>query len=149
MKSTNKVQPVFYWAIGILAVIIFSGVIFPNTLESITESIKGFISATFGWYYLIVVTFFVIVSLYLILSTYGNIKLGKPDEKPEYGYLTWFAMLFSAGMGIGLVFFGAAEPLSHFAIQSPTVDEGTTEAAREAMRFVFFIMVYMLGVFML
>ncbi|MBR3118308.1 MAG: BCCT family transporter [Oceanobacillus sp.] len=138
MKSTNKVQPVFYWAIGILAVIIFSGVIFPNTLESITGSIKGFISATFGWYYLIVVTFFVIVSLYLILSTYGNIKLGKPDEKPEYGYLTWFAMLFSAGMGIGLVFFGAAEPLSHFAIQSPTVDEGTTEAAREAMRFVFF-----------
>lgn len=138
MKSTNKVQPVFYWAIGILAVIIFSGVIFPNTLESITGIIKGFISSTFGWYYLIVVTFFVIVSLYLILSSYGNIKLGKPDEKPEYGYLTWFAMLFSAGMGIGLVFFGAAEPLSHFAIQSPTVEEGTSEAAREAMRFVFF-----------
>lgn len=138
MKSTNKVQPVFYWAIGILAVIIFSGVIFPNTLESITGSIQRFISTTFGWYYLIVVTFFVIVCLYLIVSPYGNIKLGKTDEKPEYGYLTWFAMLFSAGMGIGLVFFGAAEPLSHFAIQSPTVEEGTADAARESMRFVFF-----------
>ncbi|WP_339227442.1 BCCT family transporter [Oceanobacillus sp. FSL K6-2867] len=138
MKSTNKVQPVFYWAIGILAIIIFSGVIFPNTLESITGSIERFISTTFGWYYLIVVSFFVVVSLFFIVSSYGNIKLGKTDDKPEYGYLTWFAMLFSAGMGISLVFFGVAEPLSHFAIQSPTVTEGTNEAAREAMRFVFF-----------
>ncbi|MGJ9459906.1 BCCT family transporter [Oceanobacillus sp. CF4.6] len=138
MKSTNKVQPVFYWAIGILAVIIVSGVLFPTALESITGTIQSFISNTFGWYYLISVTLFTVICLFLIVSSYGDIKLGKPDDKPEYGYLSWFAMLFSAGVGIGLVFFGAAEPISHFGIQSPTVEEGTSEAARESMRFVFF-----------
>lgn len=97
-----------------------------------------FISNTFGWYYLIAVTLFTLVCIFLIIGPYGKIKLGKEDDKPEYGYLTWFAMLFSAGMGIGLVFYGAAEPMSHYSIHSPTVEEGTVEAARESMRFVYF-----------
>ncbi|WP_059106002.1 BCCT family transporter [Shouchella shacheensis] len=134
----SQVQPVFYWAVGILTLVIISGVLLPDNLEAVTGTVQGFISNTFGWYYLIAVTLFAIVCLFLIVSPYGKIKLGKEDDKPEYGYLSWFAMLFSAGMGIGLVFFGVAEPMSHFAIHSPTVDEGTVEAARESMRFVFF-----------
>ncbi|MBM7836879.1 glycine betaine transporter [Alkalihalobacillus xiaoxiensis] len=139
MKSNeSSIQPVFYWAVGILSLVIISGVAIPNLFETVTSNVQAFISSTFGWYYLIAVTFFMIVCLFIIFSPYGKIKLGKDDDKPEFGYLSWFAMLFSAGMGIGLVFFGVAEPISHFAINSPTVDEGTVEAARESMRFVFF-----------
>ncbi|EZH65228.1 hypothetical protein DH09_16415 [Bacillaceae bacterium JMAK1] len=139
MKTAyGRIQPVFYWAVGALLVVILAAVLLPTQLEQITATVQQFISSTFGWYYLIAVTLFALVCLFIIISPYGKIKLGKDDDKPEYGYLTWFAMLFSAGMGIGLVFFGAAEPLSHFAINSPTVEEGTIEAARESMRFVFF-----------
>ncbi|UTR06930.1 BCCT family transporter [Alkalihalobacillus sp. LMS6] len=137
-ESTKKVGPVFYWSVGILAVIILIGIISPSFLESTTASIQAAISSTLGWYYLIIVTLFVLICLYLIISPYGKIKLGKPDEKPEYNYLTWFALLFSAGMGTGLLFWGTAEPISHFALSSPTVEEGTNQAALESMRFVFF-----------
>src|SRR5699024_7925997 len=64
--------------------------------------------------------------------------LGKADEKPEYSKVSWFAMLFSAGMGIGLVFWGAAEPISHFASNPPLADPGTDAALKESMRFTFF-----------
>ncbi|MFS0785254.1 BCCT family transporter [Shouchella sp. 1P09AA] len=137
-ESSKKVGPVFYWSVGILAIIILIGIISPTFLESTTATIQGAISSTLGWYYLIIVTLFVLVCLYLIVSPYGKIKLGKPDEKPEYNYLTWFALLFSAGMGTGLLFWGTAEPISHFALSSPTVEEGTNQAALESMRFVFF-----------
>ncbi|GAK05150.1 LOW QUALITY PROTEIN: glycine betaine transporter OpuD [Geomicrobium sp. JCM 19037] len=139
MKTAyGRIQPVFYWAVGILLIVILSAVAIPNQLEQMTSTVQAFISNSFGWYYLIAVTFFALICLFIIVSPYGKIKLGKDDEKPEYGYLSWFAMVFSAGMGIGLVFFGAAEPMSHFAINSPTVEEGTIEAAQESMRFVFF-----------
>ncbi|WP_249871556.1 BCCT family transporter [Oceanobacillus saliphilus] len=139
MKSKHsRIQPVFYWAVGILSLVIISGVILPDILQVVTENVQSFIINTFGWYYLIAVTLFLLVCLFLIVSPYGKIKLGKEGDKPEYGYLSWFAMLFSAGVGIGLVFYGVAEPMSHYGINSPTVEVGTVEAARESMRFVYF-----------
>ena len=66
------------------------------------------------------------------------IKLGKEDDKPQFNRPTWFALLFSAGMGIGLVFWGTAEPLSHYAISSPTGNEATTQGMRDALRYTFF-----------
>jgi len=72
----------------------------------------------------------------LIFSKYGKIKLGADDEKPEFKRATWFAMLFSAGMGIGLLFFGVSEPVSHFA--SPPIGEGgTAEAAKVSLRYTY------------
>ncbi|MFZ4452427.1 glycine betaine uptake BCCT transporter [Salibacterium aidingense] len=137
MKNT-KTGPVFYITIGILILAVILGVIAPHVLEAGTAAAQAFISERFGWYYLIIVSLFVIVCLYIIVSPYGRIKLGKPDDKPEYNLATWFAMLFSAGMGIGLVFWGAAEPVYHYATNSPTVEAGTDEAIKEAMRFTFF-----------
>ncbi|MCG3056960.1 BCCT family transporter, partial [Escherichia coli] len=78
-------------------------------------------------YYLIVVSLFVLVCLYLLVSPIGRIKLGKQEDKPEFSRPTWLAMLFSAGMGIGLVFWGTAEPISHYAISSPTGEVGTDQ----------------------
>src|SRR3546814_16419523 len=72
-----------------------------------------------------------------MLSRYGDVKLGPDDSEPDYSYLSWFAMLFSAGMGIGLLFFGVAEPIQHYAL--PPVGEGRTiESARQAMVLTFF-----------
>jgi choline/glycine/proline betaine transport protein len=75
--------------------------------------------------------------VYLAFSRFANIKLGPDDSEPDYSYLSWFAMLFSAGMGIGLLFFGVSEPLTHFA-QPPSGIGGTTAAANRAMEITFF-----------
>lgn len=73
----------------------------------------GWITDGLGWLYMLITTFFLLFIVYLALSRYGKIKLGQPDDKPEFGNFAWFAMLFQAGMGIGLVFWGVAEPLTH------------------------------------
>lgn len=136
--NMKKVSAVFYVSAAILSLLVLAGVAAPKTLESVTGSLQGMITDKFGWYYLIVVTAFVFVCLYLLVSPIGRIKLGKQEDKPEFSRPTWLAMLFSAGMGIGLVFWGAAEPISHYAISSPTGETGTDQAIRNSMRFTFF-----------
>jgi glycine betaine transporter len=101
----KKLTPVFIISVIIAAVFIVWGVIPEAVLGSaaltpVTSAIHSFIIEKFGWYYLLAATLFLVFTLYLIFSKYGNIKLGKPDEKPQYGYVSWFAMLFSSGMGI-------------------------------------------------
>ncbi|MGQ3381115.1 glycine betaine uptake BCCT transporter [Priestia endophytica] len=134
----KKVSVVFYISVIILALLVLVGITMPAQLETVTSHLQDYITNTFGWYYLIVVTFFVIVCLYLLVSPIGRIKLGKQEDKPEFSRPTWLAMLFSAGMGIGLVFYGTAEPISHYAISSPTGETGTNQAMKDAMRFTFF-----------
>lgn len=129
---------VFNVSIIIILLIVLVGALAPDTLKEGTASVQSFITDSFGWYYLIVVTFFVIICLYLLISPVGKIKLGKPDDKPEFSRLAWLAMLFSAGMGIGLVFYGTAEPLSHYAISSPTNEIGTDQGIKDAMRYTYF-----------
>ncbi|MBM7583879.1 glycine betaine transporter [Bacillus pakistanensis] len=133
----KRISNVFWITIAIVLVAVVFGVAAPKSFQEITANIQSFITSTFGWYYLILVTAIVIFCLFLIISPIGTIRLGKPDEKPEYSTLTWFAMLFSAGMGIGLVFWGAAEPLSHFGAP-PMAEGGTNEAFKEGMRYTFF-----------
>lgn len=136
-ETTSKLTRVFYVTLGILAIFIIIGFVFPGQLESVTTVVQEFIANTFGWYYLIIVTIFLLVCLFFVISPFGKIRLGKEDDRPEYGYLTWFAFLFSAGLGVGLLFFGAAEPIAHYAIDSPTTPEGSGEAALESMKYVF------------
>ncbi|MER2057272.1 MAG: BCCT family transporter [Niallia sp.] len=129
---------VFNVSVIIILLIVLVGAIAPDKLMEGSASVQSFITDSFGWYYLIVVTFFVIICLYLLISPVGKIKLGKPEDKPEFSRLAWLAMLFSAGMGIGLVFYGTAEPLSHFAISSPTNEIGTNQGMKDAMRYTYF-----------
>lgn len=138
----KKVTRVFYISAAVALLFIIWGIIpkevWPNgNLNNVTSIIQGFIVEKFGWFYLLSATAFLVFAIYLIFSKYGNIKLGKPGDKPEYSYLTWFAMLFSAGMGIGLVFWGAAEPLSHY-YTPPYGDPTSNDAAKTAMRYSFF-----------
>lgn len=135
MKNVTKV---FWITLALVLVTVAFGAIVPESFETITANMQAFITSTFGWYYLIIVSLMVVFTLFLIVSPYGKIRLGKDSDRPAYSRTTWFAMLFSAGMGIGLVFWGAAEPLSHFAVSSPTGETGTDQAFRDAMRYTFF-----------
>ena len=136
-KKGKKFSPVFIYSAIIVAIIVLIGAIVPEQFDSITSSISGWITDKLGWYYLILTTIIVFFCVFLIFSPIGKLKLGKPDDKPEFNTISWFAMLFSAGMGIGLVFYGAAEPMSHFAAP-PTASPKTTEAFTESLRSTFF-----------
>ncbi|WP_057763496.1 glycine betaine uptake BCCT transporter [Cytobacillus praedii] len=133
----KRVSNVFWISIAIVLAAVIFGSTAPNSFEEATGNLQAFLTTAFGWYYLILVTIIVVFCLFLIFSPIGAIKLGKSDEKPEFSKVSWFAMLFSAGMGIGLVFWGAAEPLSHF-IDPPLAEGGTSAANKEAMRYTFF-----------
>ena len=129
--------PVFFGAAGLILVFVLFGVIAPEYAGDVFGQVQKWIVDTFGWFYLLAVAIFLVFSIGLALSSYGRIKLGPEHADPDYSYLSWFAMLFSAGMGIGILFFGVAEPIMHFT--SPPVGEGhTVESAREAMSITFF-----------
>ncbi len=133
----KKLTPVFTISATIAIIFILWGAFAPNNLDEVTGMIQSFITLEFGWFYLLAASAFLIVALFLIVSPYGKIKLGKPDEEPEYNYLTWFAFLFTAGMGIGLVFWGVAEPMYHFYFP-PNENITEYQAAGQALRYSFF-----------
>ncbi|AQQ51965.1 BCCT family transporter [Planococcus lenghuensis] len=134
----KKVTNVFYITLALVAVTVIYGVIDPEGFGTITGNLTGDISTGFGWYYQLLMTLLLAISLFLIISPYGKIRLGKEKEKPEFSTATWLAMLFSAGMGIGLVFYGAYEPLSHFIVDAATEEIGSDAAFKEAMQRTFF-----------
>ena len=113
------------------------GSLFPNQAKPFFDGVQIWLVENTSWIYILAVAIILIFSIWLMVSRLGDIKLGPDHSIPEYKNWSWFAMLFSAGMGIGLLFFGVAEPLMHFT--SPPVGEGQTiEAAREAMKITFF-----------
>ncbi|WDV46923.1 BCCT family transporter [Clostridiaceae bacterium M8S5] len=115
VKSQKKSNAVFYISLVVVFFIVVWGIGFPKHFEGVANNTFKFLTGNFGWLYLSVMSLFIVFSVWLGLSKYGKIKLGPDDSKPEYSFISWFAMLFSAGMGIGLVFWGVAEPLNHFA----------------------------------
>ncbi|QKT02631.1 choline BCCT transporter BetT [Ectothiorhodospiraceae bacterium 2226] len=129
--------PVFYSAVLLVVVLVAFAMLAPERAEVLFESVQSGINETMGWFYLLAVGIFLGFVIVLAASGYGRIKLGPDHSEPEFSYRSWFAMLFSAGMGIGLMFFSVAEPILHYA--TPPVGEGrTVDAAREAMRITFF-----------
>ncbi|PSL32958.1 glycine betaine transporter [Planomicrobium soli] len=134
----KKVTNVFWISLALVLLAVGYGAFAPDNFAEVTGNIETFLTTSFGWYYLLIVSLMVLFCLFFLVSPMGNIRLGKDTDKPEFSFGTWIAMLFSAGMGIGLVFWGAAEPLSHYAIDPATAEPGTAEAFRESMRFTFF-----------
>jgi choline/glycine/proline betaine transport protein len=98
------------------------------------------VSGTFGWFYILAVNVFVLVVLFFALSGYGNIRLGGPEAEPEFSDFGWYSMLFSAGMGIGLMFWAVGEPITHLTAVPPFFDAGagTAAAGRAALGTTFF-----------
>lgn len=133
----KKFTTVFIVSVILSFIFVLWGAFAPNNLESVSSTIQTFLQEKFGWFYLISATAMLLFVIYLAFSKYGKIKLGKDDDEPDYSTFSWFAMLFSAGMGIGLVFWGVAEPVSHYFIP-PYGDAESIQAAENAIRFSFF-----------
>ncbi|AIY06804.1 glycine betaine ABC transporter permease [Planococcus sp. PAMC 21323] len=134
----KEVTRVFYITISLVIAAVLIAALMPEAYEQVTGNITSLLSTVFGWYYMLIMTLILIVVGFLIVSPYGNIRLGKPNDRPEFRTPTWVAMLFSAGLGIGLVFYGSYEPLSHFAISPATAEAGTQAAFQESMQRTFF-----------
>jgi len=113
------------------------GILYPDTLAQVTDAIQRALLQAFGWFYMLVASGLVLCAFCLLFSRYGDIPLGPDGGKPEFPLVTWFAMLFCAGMGIGLVFWGVAEPNAHY-FNPPHGPGETPEAAVLALRYTFF-----------
>lgn len=115
----------------VIAMLVIYTVAFPDKAVSILGSINSILLATFNSYYIYSVGIFLIFCLFCCLSPYGKLKLGKDDERPEFSFFSWFSMMFSAGMGIGLMFYSIGEPLYHFQT-NPVLMQSGLEGANEA-----------------
>ncbi len=138
-EQAQRLGVVFWVTVAISAAFVLWGVLFTDNFTSTTGTVVGWITDGLGWLYMLITSFFLVFVIYLAFSRYGKIKLGQPDDEPEFGYFAWFAMLFQAGMGIGLVFWGVAEPVTHY--NTPPlglVEARTPEAANLAVQTAFF-----------
>ncbi len=128
-----KTNPAVF-SISTLLILVFVvlGTCFTTAADQFFTAAQAFITHTFGWLYYASVTFFLYFCLWIGLGRYGKLRLGRDDERPSYSTFTWFSMLFTAGMGIGVLFWSVAEPITHFQ-SPPSGPGGTLEAARGAM----------------
>lgn len=133
-------KTVFGVAFGIIAALCIFGAVFTTPFGDGAAAALSWVTTNLGWLFILAATGFVAFSLVLAFGRYGSIPLSQHGEKPEFSTLSWIAMMFSAGMGIGLMFFGVYEPVSHLASPPPFVDAapGSQEAASTAMAYTLF-----------
>ena len=136
-SQSTILLPVFVPAVTVTALLVIGTLANPQLAGEAFSSLLAFITATFGWFYMLAVALFLLFIVGVALSGWGNIKLGPDHVEPQYSFATWFAMLFSAGYGIALLFFGVAEPVLHYA-EPPAGAAQTVDAARQAMQIAFF-----------
>lgn len=138
-RLLGDVGAVFYLSMLLVAGFISTAAVVPEVVEQTAQQILDATATNVGWMYLLATSGFVVFTLSLALSRYGNLRLGPDDEAPEFSFNSWIAMIFSGGMGVGLVFWGVAEPITHF--NEPPLGIGvprTAEAAQTGMRYAFF-----------
>ncbi|REH89751.1 BCCT family transporter [Staphylococcus felis] len=136
-KNRNIVYTVSFAIILILTLL---AAVFPKRFGAYAQSIYDLIALNFGWLFLMIVFVLDVFLILLAASRYGRFKLGRDHEEPEFSFISWVGMLFSAGLGVGIVFWGVAEPLTHY-LHSPfpnSIEGQTPEAARLAMGYTFF-----------
>ncbi|MEX2487651.1 MAG: BCCT family transporter [Nitriliruptoraceae bacterium] len=142
-RVKTHIHPVvFPVSAGLIVLFVTYGAVATESAGAALNAVFNFVISTFGWFFIASVAFLLIFCLWLAIGRHADVKLGPDDSEPDYSYLTWFSMLFAAGMGIGLVFWGVEEPVSHFAIDPPQrigeqIAAGSQEAASEAMLLTF------------
>jgi len=143
-RNTPKIKkyfdihgPVFWPASILLAIFIAITLIVGEPMEKVFNNTQNWISNNFGWFLVLVVNFYLFFTLYFAFSKYGKIRLGGRGAVPEFSRRAWFSMLFSAGMGIGILFWSVAEPIFHFSDPPLNGEPGAAKAAQEAMKTTF------------
>ena len=129
--------PVFYPSAGLILVLVALSFIAPKETEALFRAAQNWVAADAGWFTVLSVAGFLVFVVGVAISNFGKLKLGPDYSTPDYNYVTWLSMLFAAGMGIGLMFFGVAEPVMHYAAP-PEGAPATMNAAQQAMRITFF-----------
>lgn len=129
-------KPVFITSGLLIVGFIIFGTFFTETAGALFSFLQSFITTNFGWFFILLMNVALAFCIYLIASRYGDIRLGKQTERAQYPLFSWIAMLFSAGIGIGLVYWGTAEPLYHY-MAPPVGDAETIESAKQAMNISF------------
>lgn len=132
------IHPTVFWSsAGIVAFFVAFSLFYLARITEVFDAVQLAITSSMGWLFVLSVNIYLGIVVYLLLSRYGHIRLGGADARPEFTTWGWFSMLFSAGMGIGLVFWSVAEPIYHFAAP-PWGEAKTAEAAELAMGITFF-----------
>ena len=131
-------NPVFFVSSALIIIMVALTLVFQEQAAGVFSATQAFISNQFGWLLIIAANIFVLFAFFLAFSRYGKVRIGGQDAKPEFTLWAWFAMLFSAGMGIGIMFYGVAEPVSHFSTTPFLAESGTPEAAQVATAVTFF-----------
>ncbi len=134
MKNWYKNNSVFFWTLLIAIGVIVFGAYYSSTLGEISAKFMSWVSHYFGWLYILSIVAFIGFCVWVSVSKFGKVKLGKEDDKPEFSTFSWFAMLFCGSTGIGLVFWSIAEPLSHYAAPPVGIEPGTMEAIDFSVR---------------
>jgi glycine betaine transporter len=139
-SAGSTIDPGVFWvSLGISLLFVVWGVFFTDNLSAVASAVLGFLIDTLGWVFILSTFAFLLFVGFLAFSRYGRIKLGDDDDEPEFKTSSWVAMMFSVGMGIGLMFYGVAEPISHFSAPPHGLAKANTEeAARLAMEYSYF-----------
>jgi len=131
-------------AAGLAVAFLVWGTVDSAGMGTTTGNVLGWLTKSFGWLFILVSASFLLFSVYLAVTRYGNIKLGPDDSEPEFSTFSWVSMMFATGMGIGLMFWGVAEPLTYLtatdaaSIPPGRGEAGTADSARVAMEYAFF-----------
>ena len=134
-KKTNP--PVFIFSAIIMLVFLLVATLFTHSSKSFFDSVQFVIVKNLSWVFTVSTVLFLVFVLFLLFSRFGKLRLGPPDAEPEFGYASWFSMMFSAGMGIGLVFWSIAEPIKHYS-SPPMQDSSTLAPVEQAMGITYF-----------
>ena len=132
---------IFFGSAGIIIMFVVLTLAFTDPLDSAVSTASDWLLTNMGWFYILGVTAFLVFLIFIALGRFGRVRLGKDGERPQYSDVAWFGMLFAAGIGTILMFWGVAEPISHFGNPpraSLGVEPGTVEAATDAMSFTFY-----------
>ncbi|EKF73224.1 MULTISPECIES: BCCT family transporter [Gammaproteobacteria] len=138
-RHLGDVGVVFYTSLLIITAFVVTSALQPETVEAIAQKVLDATAKNVGWMYLMATTGFVLFIFFLAFSRFGNLRLGQENELPEFSFTSWLAMIFSGGMGVGLVFWGVAEPIMHLNVPPLGLAEPrSVEAAQLGMRYSFF-----------
>lgn len=134
-KNIGKLGSVFIISSIIITLFVLWGALFPASLNQTANSALTWMIDKFGWFYMLITALLIFFAVGLAISPYGKIKLGKRNDEPEYSWVSWVGMLFAAGIGVGFVFWGVAEPLLYYIDPPVGYQPKTTDSAIAGLRY--------------